>query len=94
MPLASMTQDVGVQIGESIGRVVTVQIDDRGIGWGKFLRIKVEVDISKTLRRCVFLTFKGKKTWVPLKYERLPNFCFKCGGGKSCSAKMNCWLSW
>ncbi|XP_042983141.1 uncharacterized protein LOC122312566 [Carya illinoinensis] len=34
MPLASMTQEVGFQIGESLGRVITVQADERGIGWG------------------------------------------------------------
>lgn len=91
MPLASMTHDVGVQIGENIGRVITVQVDDRGIGWGKFLRIRVEVNISEALLKGVFLTFKGKKTWVPLKYECLPIFCFKCGVIRH--AKQSCSIS-
>ncbi|XP_040987682.1 uncharacterized protein LOC121235400 [Juglans microcarpa x Juglans regia] len=79
IPFASMTHEVGIHIGESIGRVVTVQTDDRGIGWGKFLRIRLEVDILEALQRGVFLTFEGKKTWVSLKYECLTNFCFKYG---------------
>ncbi|XP_042952219.1 uncharacterized protein LOC122289299 [Carya illinoinensis] len=79
MPFASMTQEVGTQIAEHLGRVLTVQTDERGIGWGKCMRMRVEVDISKALQRGIFLTFEGKKTWVFFKYERLPNFCFKCG---------------
>ncbi|XP_040987664.1 uncharacterized protein LOC121235381 [Juglans microcarpa x Juglans regia] len=91
MPFSSMTYEVGVQIGGCIGRVITIQVDDRGIGWGKFLRIRVEVNISEALLRGVFLSFAGKKTWVPLKYERLPTFCFKCGVIKH--AKSGCSVS-
>ncbi|XP_042988633.1 uncharacterized protein LOC122316163 [Carya illinoinensis] len=79
MTFASMTHEEETQITENSGRVLTVQADERGIGWGKCMRMRVEVDISKALKRGIFLTFEGKKTWVSFKYERLPNFCFKCG---------------
>lgn len=79
LPFASMTQEVGVQIGESVGKVLKVHADERGIGWGKFLRIRVEMDISKPLLRGRFITVEGKKSWVHFKYERLPTLYFKCG---------------
>ncbi|KAF5471373.1 hypothetical protein F2P56_008182 [Juglans regia] len=91
IPLSSMTYEVGTQIGGCIGRVLTVQVDERGIGWGKFLRIRVEVNISEALQRGVFLSYAGKKTWIPFKYERLPTFCFKCGVIKH--AKSGCLVS-
>lgn len=74
-----MIHEVGVQIGERIGRVIIVQVDDRVIGWGKFLSIRVEMNIAKALIRGMFLTLEGKKTWVPIKYGCLPTFCFRCG---------------
>lgn len=49
------------------------------LGWGKFLRLRVEMDITKALMRGTFLTIDGKQTWVQFKYERLPNFCLQYG---------------
>jgi hypothetical protein len=46
---------------------------------GKFLRIRVSVDLTKPLKRGSKLNFQGKEIWVDYKYERLPNFCFACG---------------
>ncbi|KAF5442788.1 hypothetical protein F2P56_035410 [Juglans regia] len=93
MPLASMTLKVGNQVGGNVGRVIKVQTDTRGIGWGKFLRIRVEVDITKVLMRGMFLTIDGRKTWVTFKYERLPIFCLRCGVikhvGKICPQDSN-----
>jgi hypothetical protein len=46
---------------------------------GKFLRIRVSMDLRKPLKRGSKLNFQGKDIWVDYKYERLPNFCFACG---------------
>ncbi|KAG2674103.1 hypothetical protein I3760_13G120100 [Carya illinoinensis] len=74
-----MTQETGLLLGSYVGKVLKVHADDRGISWGKYLRIRVEVDITKALLRGTFLNVEGKKCWVPFKYERLPSICFKCG---------------
>ncbi|XP_041009438.1 uncharacterized protein LOC121253497 [Juglans microcarpa x Juglans regia] len=79
MPLACMTQEVGVQIGKCPGTVLDVIVDQWGLGWGKFLRFKVEVDITKALVRGLFLNFDGNQIWLQFKYDRLQPFCFKCG---------------
>lgn len=54
MPLACMNQEVGNQIGGSVGKVLEVVADNRGLGWGKFLRMRVEIDIRKALMRNFF----------------------------------------
>lgn len=62
-----------------MGRVLKVHADERGISWGRFLRIRVEVDMTRALLRGTFLTMDVKKSWLYFKYERLPSMCFKCG---------------
>ncbi|KAK8660520.1 hypothetical protein V6N13_051446 [Hibiscus sabdariffa] len=60
---------------------------------GDFLRILVQVDIRKPLRHCVHLGDSAGKeaSSRPLRYERLPEFCYFCGlvshSLSSCTAK-------
>ncbi|XP_058752497.1 uncharacterized protein LOC131625674 [Vicia villosa] len=46
---------------------------------GRFLRIKVLINLKEPLKRGTVVTFKDKKIRVQFKYERLPLFCFVCG---------------
>ncbi|XP_058732735.1 uncharacterized protein LOC131604305 [Vicia villosa] len=46
---------------------------------GCFLRIKVNIDLRKPLKRGTVVRFKEKNLRVHFKYERLPTFCFICG---------------
>ncbi|KAL5787264.1 hypothetical protein ACOSP7_004213 [Xanthoceras sorbifolium] len=52
-------------ITEEVGTIVDFLIDSKDL-WGKFLRIKVSIDITKPLKRGI-------------RYERLPDFCYGCG---------------
>ncbi|XP_059446486.1 uncharacterized protein LOC132178037 [Corylus avellana] len=79
MPLVCMTKGVGVKIGESLGNLEEVDVAGDGAGWGRCLRIRVSIDITKPLDRGRALELGGKSTWVPFKYEKLPLFCFSCG---------------
>ncbi|XP_042983219.1 uncharacterized protein LOC122312628 [Carya illinoinensis] len=79
LPFAGMNRQLGERIGEAIGKVHTVEVDDQGHGWGSYLRIKVDVDVNKPLVRGRMVNLGGKQSWSHFKYERLPNFCFKCG---------------
>ncbi|KAK3189327.1 hypothetical protein Dsin_028888 [Dipteronia sinensis] len=47
----------------------------------EFLRVRVNLDVSKSLRRCLRVDVIGDKeeTVMLLWYERLPNHCFRCG---------------
>lgn len=92
MPWASMTKEVGLQIGQGLGEVLEVEVDSNGMGWGQFMRIKVVVNINLPLSRGRFLSVEGRQIWLPFKYERLPLFCFQCGVIKH--GKQGCtWMS-
>ncbi|KAK8972945.1 hypothetical protein V6N11_025441 [Hibiscus sabdariffa] len=81
LPLHAMNSTMGLRLGGCIGRAVAIDHRVEGGNLGEFLRIRVEIDITKPLRRFVLLgNGQGKKpTPCPLRYERLPNFCFFCG---------------
>ena len=46
-----MIRDIGEDIGNDIGRTIEVDIPENGIGWGRFLCIRVALDITKPLLR-------------------------------------------
>jgi hypothetical protein len=77
--LICMNKHVGLKIGESIGRVEEVDVTGEGIGWGRCLRIRVQVDITKPLERGRALELNGKMVWANFRYEKLPHLCFNCG---------------
>ena len=73
-----MTKEVAESIYDTIGTVCRSigGVDEEG---GRFIRVKVNLDISLPLcqGRVVSLE-KGDKIWVSFKYERLPNICNWC----------------
>ncbi|KAK9009204.1 hypothetical protein V6N11_035749 [Hibiscus sabdariffa] len=81
LPLRAMNGTMGLQLGGCIGKAVGVDHRVEGGNLGEFLRIRVSINITKPLRRCVLLgNGQGRKpSPCPLKYERLPRFCYYCG---------------
>ena len=77
MPENLLTQETREAIGKAVGTVVQVaDSEDDGCG-GEFLRVRVTMDITKSLVRCSKLWAEGKQIgWVGIKYERLPNFYY------------------
>lgn len=51
MPLGGMNRRVGTRVGNTIGQVEEVDVDEDGVVWGKQLQIKVSMDLSKPLAR-------------------------------------------
>lgn len=88
LPLVCMNREVGFKIGAAIGEVEDVDISGEGVGWGRGLRLRVQVDLTKPLERGRALKFNGKQAWVSFRYEKLPHFCFTCG--KIFHDKMQC----
>jgi hypothetical protein len=64
MPLLCMTKGIGMKIGGSMGRLLDVDLAGEGAGWGRCLRIRVEIDLSKPLERGRALKLEGKSHWV------------------------------
>ncbi|XVF60618.1 hypothetical protein PTKIN_Ptkin08bG0062500 [Pterospermum kingtungense] len=52
-----------------------------GGGCGSSLRLRVELDVTKPLRRAVKIFGGGnkKETWARVSYEILSAFCYCCG---------------
>ena len=79
---------MGECVRREMGEVVMVDTDDQGVGWGKYLRVRVEIDITEPLPRGKKIKLGGRSIWVYFKYERLPLFCYGCGrlwhGGGEC----------
>ncbi|XWS21939.1 hypothetical protein CRYUN_Cryun30bG0099700 [Craigia yunnanensis] len=71
-------QEMADQIGRKIGSLIETDHKSR---WGKCLRIRVNMDVTKSLRRFVMLTGIGGREdwWRRLTYERMPMFCYECG---------------
>ncbi|XP_023872065.1 uncharacterized protein LOC111984680 [Quercus suber] len=78
---------------ERLGTVVSTQFKNDMMG-GDFMRITVQVDVSKPLCRGRKVVFDdGKEGWVAFKYEKLPNFCYWCGLVSHDDKDCECWLS-
>ncbi|KAF5458959.1 hypothetical protein F2P56_022951 [Juglans regia] len=79
LPLGKMTKECGEQIGASVGKVLEVDAMDDGVGWGRFIRVKINMPLFKPIARGRFIHSTGGKLWVPFQYEKLPKICFRCG---------------
>lgn len=76
LPLACMTKDQGEQIGGTVGMVKDVDTQDDGSGWGSFLLVQINLDLTQPMTRGRMMMVKGKSLWIPFSYENLPRICF------------------
>ncbi|KAL5751043.1 hypothetical protein ACOSP7_025646 [Xanthoceras sorbifolium] len=81
LPLACMNRDMGLFLGGLIGVVQEIDGGDSGDCLGKFLRVRVLINVQQPLKRGLRFAFGvgGEVCSALLCYERLPNFCFYCG---------------
>ena len=75
-----MTGAVALSIGSLMGSVINV---DRSVSKeciGRFLRVKVSLNVKEPLMRGTHVQFPDEgKLWVKFRYESLPNYCLLCG---------------
>jgi hypothetical protein len=94
LPLGMMDRDTGMLVGKKLGMFEDMEAGENELALGKFLRVKVRIEVAKPLLRGVMMEVdeKGSVVWCPLTYEFLPDFCFTCGvlghGMRSCSIKL------
>ncbi|KAK3229370.1 hypothetical protein Dsin_001251 [Dipteronia sinensis] len=67
--------------GSIIGDVKEIDGGESGVCMGKFLRVCVAIEVDKPLRRFLRIDVLGDgvEFVMLLKYERLPEFCFRYG---------------
>ncbi|KAL8456616.1 hypothetical protein ACS0TY_034736 [Phlomoides rotata] len=78
LPLLCQTTDSLVSIASKIGTLVAYEKHDP-IEPVEFVRVKVEVDITRPLRNGLSVRLTGEVLWIPIKYESMPSFCYCCG---------------
>ncbi|TXG53056.1 hypothetical protein EZV62_022225 [Acer yangbiense] len=80
IPIMCMNRSMARWLANQLEEVLELPSDSKEC-WGKFLRVKVRIDISRPLERWLRLRLdnSGKVVVVVLKYERLPEFCYACG---------------
>ena len=75
-----MSQEVGEEIGSKLGRFIEVDRHLWQSDQAKFMRVCVDLEIDKPLRRGVYIASSdGERLWLTFKYERLPIVYFICG---------------
>ncbi|XP_072150620.1 uncharacterized protein [Setaria viridis] len=81
LPFGMMNKPTREGIGEKMGQYMAMDMDEDGTAVGRFLRIKVRLDVRKPLMRgvTVFVGELEKPVWCPVKYEFLPDSCYTCG---------------
>lgn len=79
LPMKMMIEKVGIVLGEYIGDVEEVETCKGQIAWGKNLRVRVLVNITKALVRGKMITDdQGARKLIGFKYEKMPDFCYVC----------------
>lgn len=79
IPILCMNRETESYLGSLLRRVEDVDSGETGDCLGKFLRVRVNLDITKPLRRVLrvkFNTEEGTCTIMPLLYEKLLFECF------------------
>jgi hypothetical protein len=95
LPLGMMDRTSGELVGRKLGVFEDMEAGEDGMAIGKFMRVKVRIQVAKALLCGVMMEVDedGRKVWCPLTYEFLPDFCFICGklghGMRSCSIKLS-----
>ena len=79
LPLRFRNRRVAEKLCEVLGTVNHEEQETDLLGV-RFVRVRVTLNISKPLCRGRVITLEdGKDLWIPFKYERLPNLCYRCG---------------
>ncbi|KAL3504449.1 hypothetical protein ACH5RR_034290 [Cinchona calisaya] len=79
LPLHWLNTGVGMKIGGVLGEAKEVTIPNFGGNKDRHLKVFSVIDISQPLMRGLVIEMGGVSKWVEFKYEKCPNFCFKCG---------------
>ncbi|CAH9118931.1 unnamed protein product [Cuscuta epithymum] len=67
------------RVGNFIGEFIRYDDNQKKDKLEPYMRVRILMEVDKSLKKGTNLKKDGKSFWVDFKYERLPNFCFICG---------------
>ncbi|KAE8773928.1 hypothetical protein D1007_53794 [Hordeum vulgare] len=82
LPPDKRTEEFGIALGNWLGKVVRVDVDEEGKAKGQHLRVRAQISLFEPLVRGFFLKSSREeksKLWFDFHYEKVPHFCFECG---------------
>ncbi|KAK1628378.1 hypothetical protein QYE76_002693 [Lolium multiflorum] len=81
VPWNKQNEEYGRLIGSKLGEVQEVDVDAAGLGFKDYLRVRIELPLNRRLMARFKTTITGqpKARIYPIRYERVPHFCFHCG---------------
>lgn len=77
--ISCMNEVMAHQIGSTVGIVHDCDACDDGMGWEKYLRVLIELNLSLPITRGLTINVKGNILWILFNYENLPKLCFRYG---------------
>jgi hypothetical protein len=78
LPLACMGRATGEKLGSLMGDMEEVEMDEEGVSWGEFLRVRIKLNLFRPLLRGRMLKVRDKTYWVKFQYEKILRICFDC----------------
>lgn len=81
LPRVCFCRKYAVALGNSIGEFEAAEVGANEKIEGETLRVKVKINIKESLKRGtnVKTGSMAEKKWIPITYEKLPDFCYYCG---------------
>lgn len=76
------TDKFGEALGDWLGEVVKVDVDNEGLARGKHLRVRARISVFDPLIRGFYLKASQEDkegVCFDFHYEKIPLFCFECG---------------
>lgn len=58
--------------------MLQVETDEAGECIGQFACVRISINITQSLKKVVFLRYKGNRIPMPILYEKLQDFYFCC----------------
>ena len=75
-----MNEKIGIMLGEFAREVLEVDTSEDQLAWGKWLRVRVNINVHKPLKRGKVILVGGERkvlTWF--KYDKLPDYYYIYG---------------
>lgn len=81
VPQVCLCRKYAEAMGNTIGEFEQFFSDGRGRSTSESLRVRVKIDVNEPIKRGTNIKIKSKadKTWIPVTYEKLSDFCYHCG---------------